>query len=57
MVIYDQFHWLAPDHLEVHVSGTKQEILEQYGFFKDCYPDESIALATEEWFDKVKPKT
>lgn len=53
-VIYDQFHWLCPDHVERHVEGTKKEILEQYAFYVDCYPNESLGLVPEVEFKKLK---
>ena len=41
-VIYDQFHWLNPDHLVRIVKGTWEEALEQYRFYKDAFPYESL---------------
>ena len=53
-VISDQFHWLSPDHLERVVEGYWEEVLEQYGFYKAAFPDESLGLVTEERFNMIK---
>jgi hypothetical protein len=53
-LIYDQFHWRSSDHLEVHVEGTRQQCLEQYKFYKCCFPHDSLGLATEEYYQKLK---
>lgn len=42
-VIYDQFHWGNPDHLEVHVDGW-DNALSQYLFYKEAFPTESLGL-------------
>lgn len=55
-VIYDQFHWLNPDHLERHVIGTWQEAVEQYCFYKSAFPGESLGLVNNEQYNKIKPK-
>ena len=53
-VIYDQFHWLAPDHLVRVVEGTWNDALEQYRFYKAAFPTESLGLVTEEEFQRIK---
>ena len=53
-VIYDQFHWLKPDHLERHVTGTWDEALEQYRFYRAAFPNESLGLTDIETFNKKK---
>lgn len=53
-VVYDQFHWNQPNHLVRPVTGTKQEVLEQYAFYKDCFPQESLGLLPEKDFNKLK---
>ncbi len=53
-VAYDQFHWCDDDHLEVPLTGTKKEVLEQYCFFKDSFPDRSIGLLKKSEFIKLK---
>lgn len=44
-VIYDQYHWLTPDHLEVPASSW-DEALSLYQFYKAAYPKESLGLCT-----------
>lgn len=53
-VVYDQYHWHQPDHVERHVEGTRKDILEQYDFYKTVHPRESLGLSTEEYFTKLK---
>lgn len=50
-VIYDQFHWLTPDHLEVPASSW-DDALAKYRFYKAAYPNESLGLCTLEEFQK-----
>lgn len=50
-VIYDQFHWLTPDHLEIPASSW-DDALVKYRFYKDAYPNESLGLCTFEEFQK-----
>lgn len=52
-VIYDQFHWLAPDHLEVTCENW-DEALAQYRFFRDAHPGESLGLTTLDDFKRIK---
>lgn len=56
MYICDQFGWLQPDYPVVKVSGTRQEILELYNFYRNAFPTRSLGLVTEEEFEKKKPK-
>lgn len=44
-VIYDQFHWLTPDHLEVPASSW-DEAMSLYRFYKAASPKESLGLCT-----------
>lgn len=53
-VIYDQFHWLSPDHLERHAEGW-ENALKQYAFYKAAYSGESLGLVTKETYNKIKP--
>ncbi len=48
-VIYDQFHWLRDDHLEVEVKGH-DNALNRYLWLRQCYPNESLGLATAEYY-------
>ena len=52
--IYDQFHWLRPDHIEVIVEGTEKEALECYQFYKELFSGESLGFTTEEDFLRLK---
>ena len=51
-VIYDQFHWGNHDHLEVHVDGW-DNALNQYRFYKDAFPNESLGLVDVERFRSI----
>lgn len=51
-VIYDQFHWLSPDHLVRYCENWK-EALEYYRFYKALFPDESLGLTDENDFKKI----
>ena len=51
-VIYDQFKgkmMMEPVRLE----GTKKDILAQYRFFKECYPDRSLAIVCPEFYQLI----
>lgn len=52
-VVYDQYGWHSPDQLEQPVTGTRKEILEQYQFYKECYPDKSLGLVCEEYYNSI----
>lgn len=52
-VIYDQFHWLNPDHLELTISGWDYA-LKVYAFEKEANPDKTLGLITEEEYKKIK---
>ena len=52
--IYDQFHLLRPDHIERYITGTWEEALEQYRFYRACYPAESLGITDLESFNKKK---
>ncbi len=52
-VIYDQFHWLCPDHLEMTISGYDYA-LKVYNFEKNANPDKTLGLVTEEQYKKIK---
>ena len=50
-VVYDQY-----GHDAWPVMGTREEILGQYHFYRDCYPEKSLGLASEEYY-KHKQKS
>ena len=50
-VIYDQYR--CADHVVRYVSGSRREILESYGFYKDAYPDRSLGLACKEYYEQL----
>lgn len=50
-VIYDQFG--CRDKLVRHVSGTWDEILEQYRFYKEAMPDRTLGLVCKEYFELI----
>ena len=52
-VIYDQFHWLDPNHLESPCANHK-EALERYEFLKAAFPGESLGMTTKSKFMKLK---
>ena len=52
-VIYDQFHWLDSDHLEMTISGYDYA-LKVYAFQKEANPDKSLGFVTEEQFKRIK---
>lgn len=47
-VIYDQYR--SDDPIVRHVKGTRNEILAQYAFFKDAFPDRSLGLVCKEYY-------
>ena len=52
-VIYDQFHWLDPNHLESPCANRK-EAIERYKFLKDAFPGESLGMLTKRKFIELK---
>ena len=51
-VVYDQFFGkmkIEPVGLE----GTRNEILAQYFFLKECYPDRSLGLVCPEYYQLI----
>lgn len=53
-VVYDQFGRIDNGHGIVYrVSGTRDEVLAQYNFYKSAYPDRSLGLSCEEYFAKI----
>lgn len=52
-VVYDQFHLLSPDHLEIPVKG-RAAALDMYQFQKTANPDKSLGLCTVEKYKKLK---
>lgn len=54
-VVYDQFHWLAPDRLEYVFAGWEYA-LKNYAFLKQAHPDKTLGLVTVEDYEKKKPK-
>lgn len=51
-VIYDQFHWCNPDHIERQVKGWKSA-LATYCFLKDVYANVSLGLVTLDYYNKL----
>ena len=54
-VVYDQFHWLDPDHVEYVFKG-KEYALNNYAFLKQAHPDKTLGLVSAEEFERIKPK-
>ena len=54
-VVYDQVHWLAPDHLEYVFAGWEYA-LKNYEFLKQAHPDKTLGLVIVEDYEKKKPK-
>lgn len=52
-VIYDQFHWLWPDHFERQVKGWTAA-LATYAFLKGVYSGTSLGLVTLEYYNNLK---
>lgn len=52
-VVYDQFHWNDPDHIEYRFDGW-ESALANYGFFKDANPDKTLGLTDLENFNAIK---
>lgn len=50
-VVYNQH---GPERVERHVEGTRKEILEQYAFYKDCYPESALGLVCEEYYEYLR---
>ena len=53
-VIYDQYY--NGEHIVRYVTGTRQEILDQYIFYKDAYPDKSLGLVCKEYYEQLIEK-
>ena len=53
-VIYDQFG--SADGIARYVNGSRKEILESYGFYKDAYPDKSLGLVCKAYYERLKAK-
>lgn len=51
-VIYDQFHWLRDNHLAVSMKGHANTLI-LYAWYKECFPTESIALASVEYYNQL----
>lgn len=54
-VIYDQFH--NSENIVRHIEGTRQEILAQYIFYRECYPDRSLGLVSEAYYQAIKKQS
>ena len=52
-VVYDQFQFHHPDHLEIPVKG-RSAALDMYQFQKTANPDKSLGLCTVEKYKKLK---
>ena len=52
-VVFDQFHWLDPDHLEYCFKGFDYA-LANYSFLKAAHPDKSLGFTSEENYLKLK---
>lgn len=50
-VIYDQFG--SADDIARYVNGSRKEILESYGFYKDAYPDRSLGLVCKAYYEQL----
>lgn len=51
-MIYDQFHWLRPDHFQEEVKGRDQA-LARYHFHKVFHPECVLALSTIESYNRI----
>ena len=52
-VVFDQFHWKSPDHLEYEFGGHEYA-LANYSFLKIAHPDKSLGMCTIEEYRKKK---
>ena len=53
-VVFDEFHWLSPDHIEYIYRGWEYA-LANYRFLKQSYPNECLGLTTrEDYMRKVE---
>ena len=52
-VVYDQFHWFAPDHLEYVFAGWEYA-LKNYAFLKAAHPDKVLGLVEAKQYMKIK---
>ncbi len=55
-VVFDQFHWNDPDHLE-YVFGGWEYALSNYRFLKAAHPDKTLGLTSVENYEKIKEGT
>ena len=53
-VIYDQFQWNDPEHLEV--LAPDDGALDIYRFFRTMYPERSLGMCPVEEYRKIKPQ-
>lgn len=55
-VVYDQFNWNNPDHIEYVFHGWGYA-MKNYNFLKMAHPDKTLAIVTKEYFkQKLKKK-
>ena len=53
-MIYDQFHWLSPNHFQEEVKGRDQALI-RYTFHKVFHPECNLAVSTiEAYYRKVQ---
>lgn len=52
-IVYDQFN----GGIERCIEGTRQEILAQYIFYRECYPDRSLGLVSEAYYQAIKKQS
>lgn len=55
-VVYDQFHWFAPDHLEYVFAGWEYA-LQNYRFLKAAHPDKVLGLVEAKQYMKINKPT
>lgn len=51
-VIYDQYGWQLPGHIEIPINGTKDDVLEMYRFQCECNQGHSLGILPKEEFEK-----
>ena len=54
-VVYDQFHWLDPNHIEYCFKGW-DSALANYNFLKAAHTDKTLGLVTVEYYMKFLKK-
>lgn len=52
-VVYDQFHWHDPDHIE-RVFCDKETALGYYRFIKEAFPRETFGMCKYDKYLKLK---